>query len=41
MLKSLEIIALYEDFYGKPLSELAEEMLHTMYTDRCNLPSDR
>ena len=29
-----EIKALYRDFYGEPLSELAEEMLHTNYTDR-------
>ncbi len=29
-----EIKALYQDFYGQPLSELAEEMLHTQYTDR-------
>ena len=29
-----EIKQLYQDFYGKPLSELAEEMLHTIYTDR-------
>ena len=29
-----EIKALYESFYGKPLSELAEKMLHTIYTDR-------
>ena len=29
-----EIIQLYEEFYGEPLSELAEEMLHTVYTDR-------
>ena len=29
-----EIKELYEEFYGKPLSKLAEEMLHTMYTDR-------
>lgn len=29
-----EIKALYETFYGKPLSELAEQMLHTHYTDR-------
>lgn len=28
-----EIKALYETFYGKPLSELAEAMLHTNYTD--------
>ena len=25
---------LYEEFYGQPLSELAEKMLHTMYKDR-------
>ncbi|WP_307745521.1 [FeFe] hydrogenase, group A [uncultured Phascolarctobacterium sp.] len=29
-----EIIKLYEEFYGEPLSELAEQMLHTMYFDR-------
>ena len=29
-----EIKQLYQDFYGKPLSELAEEMLHTIYQDR-------
>ena len=29
-----EIKALYQSFYGKPLSELAEELLHTTYTDR-------
>lgn len=29
-----EIKALYHDFYGKPLSELAEKMLHTSYQDR-------
>lgn len=29
-----EIIALYQEFYGKPLSPLAEEMLHTAYIDR-------
>lgn len=29
-----EIIALYKEFYGKPLSPLAEEMLHTSYYDR-------
>ena len=28
---------LYEEFYGKPLSELAEKMLHTMYKDRSEL----
>lgn len=26
-----EIIKLYEEFYGEPLSELAEQMLHTVY----------
>lgn len=29
-----EIKALYEEFYGKPLSPLAEEMLHTSYSDK-------
>lgn len=29
-----EIKALYEEFYGKPLSELAEKMLHTIYTNK-------
>ena len=29
-----EIKALYADFYGRPLSELAEQMLHTVYFDR-------
>lgn len=29
-----EIKQLYAEFYHKPLSELAEKMLHTMYTDR-------
>ena len=32
-----EIIDLYADFYGKPLSELAEKMLHTDYEDKSNL----
>ena len=32
--ENTEIKALYEEFYGKPLSPLAEEMLHTVYTDR-------
>lgn len=31
-----EIKQLYEEFYGSPLSELAEEMLHTIYKDRSN-----
>ena len=29
-----EIKQLYQEFYGEPLSELAEEMLHTAYQDR-------
>ncbi|MBS7007494.1 [FeFe] hydrogenase, group A [Anaerostipes sp.] len=29
-----QIKKLYEEFYGEPLSELAEQMLHTMYHDR-------
>ena len=29
-----EIIRLYELFYGKPLNELAEKLLHTEYIDR-------
>lgn len=29
-----EIKALYEDYYGKPLSKLAEKMLHTIYQDK-------
>ena len=29
-----QIKKLYEKFYGEPLSELAEQMLHTMYHDR-------
>lgn len=28
-----EIKALYRDFYGAPMSELAEKMLHTTYSD--------
>ena len=28
---------LYEEFYGQPLSELAEKILHTMYKDRSEL----
>ena len=31
-----EIQILYKEFYGEPLSELAEQMLHTIYTDRSN-----
>lgn len=29
-----ELQKLYKEFYGRPLSELAEKMLHTSYTDR-------
>ncbi len=29
-----EIIAVYKEFYGEPLSELAEKMLHTIYRSR-------
>ena len=29
-----EIKQIYEEFYGQPLSELAEKMLHTAYLDR-------
>jgi ferredoxin hydrogenase len=29
-----EIQQLYKEFYGEPLSELAEEVLHTIYQDR-------
>ncbi|MDD3340403.1 MAG: [FeFe] hydrogenase, group A, partial [Lachnospiraceae bacterium] len=32
-----EIKQLYEEFYGKPLSELAEKMLHTTYEDKSEL----
>lgn len=32
-----DIIRIYEEFYEKPLSELAEKMLHTMYTDRSEI----
>ena len=32
-----ELKQLYEEFYGKPLSPIAEEMLHTSYTDRSGL----
>lgn len=29
-----DIVAVYREFYGKPLSPLAEEILHTLYFDR-------
>lgn len=32
-----ELKQLYEEFYRKPLSPIAEEMLHTSYTDRSGL----
>lgn len=32
--KNPEIIRVYEEFYGKPLSEMAEKMLHTSYEDK-------
>ena len=32
--ENAEIKQLYQDFYGEPLSELAEKMLHTVYQDR-------
>ena len=32
--RNAEISALYKEFYGKPLSPLAEQMLHTSYIDR-------
>ena len=34
--KNKEIGALYEEFLGEPLSEMAELILHTEYTDRSN-----
>ena len=35
--ENTEIKALYEDFYGKPLSERSEELLHTFYVDRSEI----
>lgn len=32
-----QIKEVYEAFYGQPLSEIAEKMLHTTYTDRSNV----
>ena len=32
--RNQELNELYESFYGKPLSELAEKMLHTTYHSR-------
>lgn len=34
--ENTEIIQIYKDFFGTPLSELAEQMLHTQYYDRSN-----
>ena len=28
---------IYEEFYGEPLSEMAEKMLHTYYEDKSNI----
>lgn len=32
-----ELLELYRDFYGKPLSPLAEQILHTTYEDRSGM----
>ena len=32
-----DIVKVYEDFYGQPLSELAEQMLHTSYEDKSEI----
>lgn len=32
--ENTELLQLYEEFYQKPLSDLAEELLHTAYIDR-------
>lgn len=32
-----EIVKLYKDFYGKPLSNLSDDMLHTLYTNRSEI----
>lgn len=32
-----DIKKVYEEFYGKPLSDMAEKMLHTSYTDRSEI----
>ena len=34
-----DIKQVYEEFYGKPLSEMAEQMLHTAYEDRSGILS--
>ena len=35
--KNPDIIRVYEEFYGKPLSELAEKLLHTSYEDKSGI----
>ena len=35
--KNTEIAILYKEFYKEPLSELAEKMLHTKYTDKSDM----
>ena len=35
--KNPDIIKVYDEFYGKPLSELAEKMLHTEYFNKSYL----
>lgn len=32
-----DIIKVYEEFYGKPLSDIAKKMLHTMYFDKSSI----
>ena len=32
-----DIKRVYEEFYGEPLSELAEKMLHTSYEDKSKI----
>ncbi|MBU3179234.1 [FeFe] hydrogenase, group A [Clostridium estertheticum] len=32
-----DIIAVYKDFYGEPLSELAEKILHTVYDSKASM----
>lgn len=35
--KNPEIIEVYKEFYGEPLSEIAEKMLHTHYEDKSGI----
>ena len=39
--KNPEIQKVYEEFYEKPLSQQAEKMLHTSYTDRSGIFSGK